>query len=109
VPKGNVEMVAAVIRTILARPDAEHVHSRLDATDGVAGCQFPQVEATLPEAEDDLLAVRAFPAAPWKKIWSTNPLERQKREIRRRRRRRRLSRPRPTFSSRRSGPHRGTP
>jgi putative transposase len=38
----------------------------------------------LREAEDDLLAFTDFPVAHWKKIWSTNPLERLNKEIKRR-------------------------
>jgi putative transposase len=75
VPKGNAEMVAAAIRTIFAQPDAEHVHSQLDVIAAMLGRQFPQVEAMLPGAENDLLAFTAFPVGHWKKIWSTNPLE----------------------------------
>jgi transposase-like protein len=84
VPKGNAEMVVAAIRTIFAQPDAEHVRSQLDVIAGMLGRQFPQVEAMLREAEDDLLAFTAFPVAHWKKIWSTNPLERLNKEIKRR-------------------------
>src|SRR5215207_4335516 len=84
VPKGNAEMVAAAIRTVFAQPDAEHVHSQLDVIAGMLGRQFPQVEAMLHDAADDLLAFTAFPVAHWKKIWSTNPLERLNKEIKRR-------------------------
>jgi putative transposase len=84
VPKGNAEMVAAAIRTVFAQPDAEHVHSQLDVIAGMLGRQFPAVEAMLREAEDDLLAFTGFPVAHWKKIWSTNPLERLNKEIKRR-------------------------
>ena len=42
------------------------------------------MEATLREAEDDLLAFTAFPVTHWKKVWSTNPLERLNKEIKRR-------------------------
>ena len=38
----------------------------------------------LREAEDDLLAFTGFPVAHWKKVWSTNPLERLNKEIKRR-------------------------
>src|SRR5689334_3745980 len=84
VPKGNAEMVAAAIRTIFAQPDAEHVHSQLDVIAGMLGRQFPQVETMLRDAEDDLLAFTGFPVSHWKKIWSTNPLERLNKEIKRR-------------------------
>ena len=70
VPRGNAEMVAAAIRTVFAQPDAEHVHSQLDVIAGMLGRQFPQVEAMLREAEDDLLAFTDFPVSHWKKIWS---------------------------------------
>jgi putative transposase len=59
VPKGSAEMVAAAVRTIFAQPDAAAVADQLDA-------------------------IAAFPTAHWKKIWSTNPLERVNKEIKRR-------------------------
>ena len=48
------------------------------------GRQFPKVETMLREAADDLTAFADFPVAHWKKIWSTNPLERVNKEIKRR-------------------------
>jgi putative transposase len=84
VPKGNSEMVAAAIRTIFAQPDAEHVRAQFDVIAGMLGRQFSQVEAMLREAQADLLAFTAFPIGHWKKIWSTNPLERLNKEIKRR-------------------------
>jgi putative transposase len=84
VPKGNAKMVAAAIRTVFAQPDAEHVHSQLDVIASMLGRQFPQVEAMLREAEDELLAFTDFPVSHWKKVWSTNPLERLNKEIKRR-------------------------
>src|SRR3954465_11916054 len=76
VPRGNSEMVAAAIRTIFAQPEDEHAHSQLDVIAGMLGRQFPAVENMLRDAAEDLLAFTAFPVAHWKKIWSTNPLER---------------------------------
>jgi putative transposase len=84
VPKGNSEMVAAAIRTVFAQPDAEHVRSQLDVIAGMLGRQFPAVETMLREAEHDLLAFTGFPPGHWKKVWSTNPLERLNKEIKRR-------------------------
>src|SRR5215203_5498851 len=84
VPKGNAEMVAAAIRTIFAQPDAEHVHSQLDVIAGMLGRQFPKLERILRDNAEDLLAFTSFPVSHWKKIWSTNPLERLNKEIKRR-------------------------
>ena len=84
VPKGNAEMVAAAIRTIFAQPDAAHVREQLDVIAGMLGRQLPKVETMLRDAATDLLAFTAFPVSHWKKIWSTNPLERLNKEIKRR-------------------------
>ncbi|MEU4643591.1 IS256 family transposase [Micromonospora sp. NPDC023814] len=84
VPKGNAEMAAAAIRTIFAQPDATHVREQLDVIAGMLGRQLPKVETMLRDAADDLLAFTTFPVPHWKKIWSTNPLERLNKEIKRR-------------------------
>jgi putative transposase len=51
---------------------------------GMLGRQFSKVETMLRDAEPELLAFATFPVAHWKKIWSTNPLERLNKEIKRR-------------------------
>ena len=84
VPKGSAEMVAAAIRTIFAQPDAAHVREQLDVIAGMLGRQSTKVETMLRDAAEDLLAFTGFPAAHWKKIWSTNPLERLNKEVKRR-------------------------
>ncbi|HEX2275164.1 MAG TPA: IS256 family transposase [Acidimicrobiales bacterium] len=84
VPKGSSEMVAAAIRTIFAQPDAAAVADQLDSIAAKLGRQFSAVEAMLRDAAPDLCAFSAFPQAHWKKIWSTNPLERVNKEIKRR-------------------------
>jgi transposase-like protein len=77
-------MVAAAIRTIFAQPDATHVHDQLDVIAGMLGRQFPKLETMLRDAAPDLLAFTSFPVSHWKKVWSTNPLERLNKEIKRR-------------------------
>jgi transposase-like protein len=84
VPKASAEMVAAAIRTIFAQPDATHVRAQLDEVARMLDGQFPQVAAMLRDAAEDLLAFTGFPLAHWRKIWSTNPLERINGEIKRR-------------------------
>jgi putative transposase len=77
-------MVAAAVRTIFAQPDQASVRSQLDVIAGMLGRQFPKVEQMLRDSADDITAFATFPAAHWKKIWSTNPLERVNKEIKRR-------------------------
>jgi putative transposase len=84
VPKGSAEMVAAAVRTVFAQPDAAAVADQLDSIASKLGRQFPAVEAMLRDAAVDLCAFAAFPPAHWRKIWSTNPLERVNKEIKRR-------------------------
>jgi putative transposase len=84
VPKGHADMVAAAARTIFAQPDAAAVRGQPGVIAGMPGRQFPKVEAMLRDAADDLTAFAAFPAEHWKKVWSTNGLERANKEIKRR-------------------------
>ncbi len=84
VPRGSQEMVAAAIRTVFAQPDATAVADQLDSIATKLGRQFPAVETMLREAATDVCAFAAFPTAHWKKVWSTNPLERVNKEIKRR-------------------------
>jgi transposase-like protein len=84
VPKGNADMVAAAIRTIFAQPDAASVHEQFDDIATKLDRMLPKVAAMMREAKDDLLAFTAFPQAHWRQLWSTNPLERTNKEIKRR-------------------------
>lgn len=84
VPKADAEMVAAAIRTIFAQPSAEAVYAQFDRIVATLEPQFPIVAGMLVDARDDLLAFTVFPIEHWRKIWSTNPLERLHREIKRR-------------------------
>lgn len=84
VPKGSAEMVAAAVRTIFAQPDAQHVREQLDTIAHMLGRQLPKVETMLRSAAHDITAFADFPVPHWKKIWSTNPLERLNKEVKRR-------------------------
>ena len=77
-------MVTAAIRTIFGQPDAEAVAEQFERIAEMLGRQFPDVATMLHDAKDDLLAFSAFPVAHWRKVWSTNPIERLHREIKRR-------------------------
>jgi putative transposase len=84
VPRGNAEMVAAAIRTVFAQPDADHVAEQFETIAVMLGRQLPKVEQMMRAARDDLLGFTTFPPPHWRKIWSTNPLERLNREVKRR-------------------------
>ncbi|PVU81136.1 IS256 family transposase [Cellulomonas sp. WB94] len=84
VSKTNAEMVAAAIRTIFAQPDAAHVAEQFEVIATMLTRSHPKVGHMLTDAREDLLAFTAFPASHWKKIWSTNPLERLNKEVKRR-------------------------
>ncbi len=84
VPKAATEMVAATIRTVFAQPDpASARETWRKVADGLRG-RFPQVATLLDEAEEEVLADLAFPREHWRQLWSTNPLERLNREVKRR-------------------------
>ena len=84
IPKGSADMVLAAVRTIFAQPDAASVHEQLGEIADKLTPRFPAVAAMLTEAATDVTAFTAFPVAHWRKIWSTNPLERVNKEVKRR-------------------------
>jgi len=84
IPRGSADMVLAAIRTIFAQPDAVTVREQLDEIAERLEPRFPAVAAMLVSAKEDVLAFAAFPVAHWRKVWSTNPLERVNKEIKRR-------------------------
>jgi putative transposase len=84
VPRGHAEMVAATVRTIFAQPDPQATRDQLRFVADMLRERHPAVSDLLLEAEADVTAYAGFPYQHWKKIWSTNPLERLMREIKRR-------------------------
>ena len=84
VPRAAADMVAATIRTIFAQPTGAMARAQLGQVADRLEPGFPDVAAMLTEAAEDLLAFSTFPVKHWKKIWSTNPLERVNKEIKRR-------------------------
>jgi len=77
-------MVAAVFRTIFAQPDATTVAATWEEVRDQLAKSFPRIGPLMDEAKAEVLAFTAFPRAHWSKIWSTNPLERVNKEIKRR-------------------------
>ena len=85
VPKVASQMVAAIIRTIFVpRGKRELVHAQFGEVVTMLERSHPAAAELLEEAKDDLLAFTEFPSQHWQQIWSTNPLERLNKEIKRR-------------------------
>jgi transposase-like protein len=82
--KEQQPMLAALIRPIFNAETGEQARELVG--DAIARLErpLPKVAAMLERAEDDLLAFYAFPVDHWRKLRSTNPLERLNREIGRR-------------------------
>lgn len=84
VTKANAAEVVDLIRSIFVQTTQEDAHLRLGEVVERLRVRHPRVADMLIEAEEDLLAYAAFPTEHWRKIWSTNPLERLIREVKRR-------------------------
>jgi putative transposase len=84
VSKGHAEMVAAAIRTIFSQPMGPGVRAHVEVVATTLEQQFPAVAKLLRDAGPDITAFADFPEAHWRKIWSTNPLERLNKEVKRR-------------------------
>ncbi len=84
VPKGMQPLVAATIRTVFAQPTSEAARVQWrQVADGFRP-RWPRLAELMEEAEPDVLAYLAFPPAHWRQLWSTNPLERLNKELKRR-------------------------
>src|SRR5436190_825587 len=77
-------LLAALIRPIFNQPDRDAARSCLAEAVTKLERPLPKVATILEQAEEEILAFYAFPAEHWRKLRSTNPLERFNREIGRR-------------------------
>jgi putative transposase len=84
VPKSAQAMVAATVRTIFEQPDRQAARAQLRQVCATLAERFPKVVALLEEAEGESLTFYDFPKEHWRQIYSTNPLERLNKELKRR-------------------------
>lgn len=84
VPKHAQAEVTAWVRTIFAQPDQGMARKQLELVAAHLEKRFPKVAGYLREAGEDVLSYMAFPPGHWRRIHSTNPLERLLRELGRR-------------------------
>jgi putative transposase len=84
IPQRDKAMVAAAIRTIFAQPNGETARGQTGEVVKVMEPRWPQAAAVLAAGAQDALTYMGFPMEHWTRIFSTNPLERLNREIKRR-------------------------
>jgi len=84
VPKAAQDLVATLVRSIFAQPDATAVWTQHERIVTELAARYPAAAELLADAAANLLAFTAFPVEHWRQIWSNNPQERLNREIRRR-------------------------
>lgn len=84
VPRSHQHMAAALFRTVFAQPEADAVAGAWDQVRDQLAASFPKAGPLMDAARTEVLAFAGFPKAHWQKIWSTNPLERINKEIKRR-------------------------
>ena len=84
VPKAHQGMVTAAQRSVFAQENAADILSRWDDLAVSLAERFPKAAELMNEAREEVLSFRHFPAQHWKKVWSTNLLERVNKEIKRR-------------------------
>lgn len=84
ITRADRPMVAAALRTIFAQPDRTSAGQQLTLVAETMAPRWPKAAELLRRAEQDVLAYMAFPSEHWTRIYSTNPLERLNKEIKRR-------------------------
>jgi transposase-like protein len=84
VPKTQADNVAAAFRIVFAQSSKEEVEAAWDKAREEFAARWPKTGPLMDSAKAEVLAFAAFPRAHWRKIWSTNPLERINKEIKRR-------------------------
>ena len=84
IPKGHQAMVSAAFKTVFAQVSGEDMHTQWDQVTTTLEDRFPKAAALMTGAKEEVLAFTAFPNEHWRQIWSTNPLERLNKELKRR-------------------------
>jgi transposase-like protein len=84
VPKTAQGMVATTVRSIFQQESRQAAQAQLTHVILTLSARFPKVVELLEEAESEILSFYDFPAEHWRQIYSTNPLERLNKELKRR-------------------------
>jgi len=84
IPRQDKRAVADAVRMIFNQPDRHSAGLQLHGLAQNMGDLYPQAAKLLLEVEEDILVYKTFPREHWRRIHSTNPLERIHKEVKRR-------------------------
>jgi transposase-like protein len=84
IPHGEKSLVSALLRTIFSQPSRRDADLQWQQVSDQMRKRWPQAAALMDDAQQDVLAYMAFPVEHWTRLYSTNPLERLNKEVKRR-------------------------
>ena len=84
IPKRDKLAVADAVRMVFNQSDRSSAGLQLQRLAQNMEALYPQAAKLLLEAEEDILVYKTFPREHWRRIHSTNPLERLHKEVKRR-------------------------
>ena len=84
VPRSAQPWVTALVHSIFDQPDPEHVQERFEQVVATLEGKLPKAAEHLRSSQDDLLTFTAFPPSLWKRLWTSNAMERTNEELKRR-------------------------
>lgn len=84
VPHGEQALVSALLRTIFAQSNRADADARWQQVVEYLRKRWPLAAAVMEDARHDGLAYITFPVEHWTRLYSTNPLERLNKEVKRR-------------------------
>jgi putative transposase len=84
IPKRHQPMVSAAFKTVFAQVSGPDMHAQWDRVVTTLEDRFAKGVAFTTGTKEEVLALTAFPTEHWRQIWSTNPLERLNKELKRR-------------------------
>jgi transposase-like protein len=84
IPKGHQAMVSAAFKTVFAQVSAKEIYAQWDQVTAMLENRFDRAAGLMRAAKEEVLAFANLPSEHWRQIWSTNPLERLNKELKRR-------------------------
>ncbi len=84
VPKAQQEMLDAALRSVFTQQSTAAVEEQWVQVAAMLTAKFPKAAELMANAREEVPAFRHFQVSHWRKLWSTNLLDRVNEEIKRR-------------------------